>query len=83
MSVSCYRELEVWKFGIMLTKRVYAMTHTFPKHELFALSNQLQRAVVSIPANIAEGHARSSTKNFCIISQLREDRLRNWKPCLR
>jgi four helix bundle protein len=64
MSVNCYRDLEVWQFGIQLTKQVYELTRTFPKHELYSLSNQMQRAAVSVPANIAEGHARSSTKEF-------------------
>jgi four helix bundle protein len=64
MSVNCYRELEVWQLGINLTKRVYELTRTFPKHEMYSLCNQMQRAAVSVPANIAEGHARSSTKEF-------------------
>ena len=64
MSVNCYRQLEVWQFGITLTKQVYELTRAFPKHELYSLSNQMQRAAVSIPANIAEGHARWSTKEF-------------------
>jgi four helix bundle protein len=64
MSLNCYRELEVWRLGIALTKQVYELTRTFPKHELYALCNQMQRAAVSVPANIAEGHARSSTKEF-------------------
>jgi four helix bundle protein len=64
MSVNCYRELEVWQLGIKLTKQIYELTRTFPKHELYSLCNQMQRAAVSVPANIAEGHARSSTKEF-------------------
>ncbi|MCE5302633.1 MAG: four helix bundle protein [Planctomycetaceae bacterium] len=64
MHVRCYRDLEVWQFGIRLTQRTYQLTRTFPKHELYGLCNQMQRAAVSIPANIAEGHARSSTKEF-------------------
>jgi four helix bundle protein len=43
---------------------VYAMTKEFPPDERFGLCTQLQRAAVSIPANIAEGHARDSTKDF-------------------
>ena len=49
MSVTCYRELEVWQLGITLTKSVYELTRTFPKHELYSLCNQMQRAAVSIP----------------------------------
>jgi four helix bundle protein len=56
--------LEVWQFGIRLTKQVYELTRTFPKQEVYGLCSQMQRAAVSVPANIAEGHARSSTKEF-------------------
>jgi four helix bundle protein len=64
MAVSSYRDLDVWKKGVQLAKAVYHLTAALPKHETFGISSQLQRAAVSIPANIAEGHARSSTKDF-------------------
>lgn len=47
-----------------LAAATYTLTHNFPKSEVFGLSGQLQRAAVSIPSNIAEGHARDSTKEF-------------------
>jgi len=47
-----------------LTEAVYAVTRTFPQIELYALANQLQRAAVSIPSNIAEGHARNTTRDY-------------------
>lgn len=47
-----------------LTVEVYGMTKQFPKEELFALSDQLKRAVVSVPSNIAEGHGRNSEQDF-------------------
>jgi four helix bundle protein len=56
--------LDVWKKGMQLVKTVYQLTESFPKHEVYGISSQLQRAAVSIPANIAEGHALSSTKEF-------------------
>ena len=59
-----YRELKVWQLGIELTKEVYVLTRGFPKHETYGLASQVQRAAVSIPANIAEGHAKDSTKDF-------------------
>lgn len=59
-----FRELQMWQLGIELTDAVYDLTASFPKQELFGLSSQMQRAAVSVPANIAEGHGRSSTKDF-------------------
>ena len=64
MAVSSYRDLEVWKKGMQLAKSAYCLTEHFPKHEVYGLSSQLQRAAVSIPANIAEGHALDTTKGF-------------------
>ena len=64
MGVSSYRQLKVWQLGIELTKSVYALTQKLPKDELYGLANQMRRAAVSIPANLAEGHARDSTKEF-------------------
>ena len=59
-----YRELQVWRLGMELAKEVYLLTRGFPKHETYGLSSQMQRAAVSIPANIAEGHAKDSTKDY-------------------
>lgn len=59
-----YRELKVWQLGMKLTKSVYLLTRRFPKEELYGLTSQARRAAVSIPSNIAEGHARDSTKDF-------------------
>jgi four helix bundle protein len=47
-----------------LAERIYELTRAFPQKEVYALSNQMQRAAVSIPANVAEGHARDSTREF-------------------
>ena len=62
--MKCYRDLVVWREGIDLVTNIYALSRTFPGEEKYALSDQMQRAAVSIPANIAEGHARSSRKEF-------------------
>ena len=64
MGTSHYRELRVWQNGMELVRRVYCLTRKFPRHEVFGLSSQVQRAAVSIPANIAEGHTRGTTKEF-------------------
>ncbi len=64
MKVDSFRGVKVWQTGMELARRVYALSGQFPKHEVYGLSSQLRRAAVSIPANIAEGHARSSTKDY-------------------
>lgn len=57
-----HTELEAWKQSIEFVVMIYKLTETFPKNETYGLASQLQRAAVSIPSNIAEGCARSSTK---------------------
>ena len=64
MEFKSYRDLEVWQKGMSLAKDVYQVTSRFPADEKFGLVNQIRRAVVSIPSNIAEGHARSGTAEF-------------------
>ena len=59
-----YKELSVWQKSMQLVKAVYALTKKFPADERYALSDQLRRAVVSIPSNIAEGNGRSSNKDY-------------------
>jgi four helix bundle protein len=64
MSVKCYRDLKVWQVAVDLVVEIYRLTEKFPKHEAFGLTSQIQRAAVSIPSNIAEGHARNSDNEF-------------------
>jgi four helix bundle protein len=64
MRIRDYRDLIVWQKAIKLVEMVYRVTKKFPKEEIYALSNQIRRAAVSIPSNIAEGHARKSTRVF-------------------
>lgn len=59
-----YRDLVVWQMGIQMAKHIYEMTGKFPQKEVYGLSNQLRRAVVSIPSNIAEGQARKLPGEF-------------------
>jgi four helix bundle protein len=63
-SILTYRDLEVWQKAMELAEHTYAVTKKFPRDERFGLTSQTQRAAVSIPANIAEGHARRSTKEY-------------------
>ena len=64
MAISSYQDLNVWRDAIELVADVYHLTRKLPREEIFGLSSQLQRAAVSIPSNIAEGHARGTNKEF-------------------
>jgi four helix bundle protein len=64
MSTFTYRDLDVWKQGMNLVEAAYKATESFPKSELYGLTSQLRRAAISIPANIAEGHSRRTTKAY-------------------
>jgi four helix bundle protein len=55
-AIRSYRDLDAWKLSMQLVKECYRVTARFPRTEQFGLSQQLQRAAVSIPSNIAEGN---------------------------
>jgi len=62
--VSTYKDLIVWQKSIALVTSVYSLTKAFPDDEKFGMVSQINRAVVSVPANIAEGWGRESSKNY-------------------
>jgi len=62
--VKSYEELDVWQKGVSLAIEVYKVTELFPRSERFGLMGQIRRAATSIPANIAEGWGRGSTKEY-------------------
>ena len=62
--IKSYEELIVWQKSMDLVEVVYKLVRRLPKEETYALGDQLRRAVVSIPSNIAEGQTRASTKDF-------------------
>ena len=59
----CFTDLIVWQKAHGFVIEVYQMLHSFPKHELYALSDQFRRAAVSVPANIAEGFRRRTAND--------------------
>ncbi len=59
-----HKDLDVWKLSIDFVTEIYKLTNSFPKDEIFGLTNQIRRAAVSIPSNIAEGAARNYKKEF-------------------
>ena len=63
-SIRSYQDLVVWQKSVDLTVRTYELTRGFPSEEKYGLTSQMRRAAASVPANIAEGHARRSTGEF-------------------
>lgn len=63
-AVQSYRDLEVWQQGMDLAVACYTATKSFPGDERFGLTSQIRRSASSVPANIAEGQGRQSTKEF-------------------
>ena len=64
MPLQHYRELLAWQRAMDLAAAVYAVTKSFPADERFGLTNQLRRAAVSVPSNIAEGQGRGISADF-------------------
>ncbi|MBQ1195444.1 MAG: four helix bundle protein [Clostridia bacterium] len=64
MELKGYKQLQIWQKSMELTVQIYRIVKLLPKEELYALSDQMRRAAVSIPSNIAEGHSRSNQKEF-------------------
>ncbi|WP_299521386.1 four helix bundle protein [Winogradskyella sp.] len=65
-----FRELEIWKESIDLVKIIYNIKEQLPDSEKFGLKSQLSRCAISIPANIAEGCAKDSQKDFIRFLQI-------------
>lgn len=63
-AIRSYRDLIVWQRAIQLSVAIYKLTEEFPQSEKYGLTNQLRRAAVSVPSNIAEGHGRMTTGEF-------------------
>jgi four helix bundle protein len=64
LQLKSFRELRVWQAAMNLVEKIYRVTQRFPKQETYGLVSQIQRAAVSIPSNIAEGHTREHIKEY-------------------
>ena len=64
MKVKIYEELVAWQKAMLLAKVVYGLQKQLPKEEIYGLGDQIRRAVVSVPSNIAEGFGRDSSSEF-------------------
>jgi len=58
--INSYRDLEIWQRSKAFAVSIYKSTQNFPSHEIYSLTNQMRRAAVSVPSNIAEGFRRKS-----------------------
>ncbi len=64
MAIQSFRDLRVWQAGMDLVVGIYELTRVFPKSETYGFSSQMQRAAVSVPANIAEGQNRHHLREY-------------------
>jgi four helix bundle protein len=64
------QNLEIWHEAVEVVKAVYTLTQSWPKEELYGLTNQARRAAVSIPANLAEGLGRGSPREIAHFAQI-------------
>ena len=62
--------LEIWQEAVDLVKKVYKLTQTWPKEELYGLTSQVRRAAVSVPANLAEGVGRGGPREMARFAQI-------------
>ncbi len=63
-TIRTFRDLRVWQEAVELVKEIYAVCGRLPRDEQYALANQPKRAAISIPSNIAEGHARNHRSEY-------------------
>jgi four helix bundle protein len=59
-----YKDFKVWQKSYELCLEIYRITAKFPKEEIYSLTSQIRRSVVSIPSNIAEGYGRKTTTDY-------------------
>lgn len=79
MSINTFRDIIAWQKAHELVLSVYAVTKSFPRNEEFGLTNQIRRAAVSIPSNIAEGYKRKSNRDSLHFYNIAEGSLKELK----
>lgn len=62
--IRTHKDLDVWKKSVLLVTSIYELTKSFPKDEIYGITNQIRRSAVSVSSNIAEGSARQGNKKF-------------------
>jgi len=78
-----FENLEVWQIGMKIVHECYLLTRNFPKKEIFALSDQLQRASTSVCLNIAEGSGQPTTKGFSVYIQRSKSSILECVACIK
>ncbi len=81
-AIHSHRDLIVWKKSMDLVVQVYTLCNRFPKSEMYRLISQLTRAAVSVPANIAEGHARATRREYAHFLSIARGSLMETETCL-
>ena len=64
VKIKDYKDLKIWQKGIEISDKIYSVTESFPKTELYGLTSQMRRSAISIPSNIAEGFRRYHNKEY-------------------
>ena len=82
MAIRSFRDLRVWQAAMDLLVGVYRLTAVFPRLEAYGLTSQTQRAAISIPSNIAEGHTREHRKEYLQHISVAQASLAELETCL-
>ncbi|MDO9382201.1 MAG: four helix bundle protein [Hyphomicrobiaceae bacterium] len=82
MAIASYQDLDVWQVAMDLAAACYKLTEAFPKHEQFAMTSQIRRAAVSVPANIAEGYGRDTRAMYVQFLRISQGSIRELETLL-
>ncbi len=64
LKTKSFKDLIVWQKAYSLTLEIYRTTKTFPRHEIYGLTQQMRKAAISLPSNIAEGYGRKHKAEY-------------------